>query len=696
MHSSSLRFFFVTLLPGFLYVTPTLQAETAEPVVALDTSPMNEVNVADFANELPDLAAMPVEATIHIAMESDAASADGSAERPFARISDSRAAILQNLEAGTSTRVKIGAGTYREDLRQWLRFDKAAPETVRTTLLVVEGEPDGTTILSGSDSMHGGVDFQPTGWKEVKDEPGLYENTWPFSAPPDAGPWIDSYGFALLPGLMQRSEMVWVNGVALRQVLTERYRWEDEDGPRGVKDRGTGKGGDPDNKRGQLVPDGLTAHSPATLRDPGTFAVYSGPDAPANLRGKIFMRLPADVEMAEPTRIEVGMWKGTAWSPLLAVRDKDNIILRDLVLRHATTGPMGSTLNITGCTGFLIERLNVSDNVASGISISSSHKGILRRVTANNNGSNGIGIGEGSSRILVEDSETSFNNYRGGWSGWTAWHASGSKSGGVEKVHFRRHASVGNYANGLWFDVYCRDVLVEDSFFFGNKRMGVMFELTKPRGGPQILRNSVCAFNDNTGIFLSMASNSAVLGCLLIGNGGGGFVEDESKDAQILYKFAPHPQGPKSAEDWQSVVVRDTIMASSDGRIVDYLSRKSTPVKEFPYVLSVLATDNNTYWSREPAGFRLPDETWGDLEQWREALAKYGAPGGRDAHSRWEDPGLAEDAKKEFRPGTDSGVSRRAREMGVVLPEASIAEYWRRMDAGGYTSPVLEYRRQHD
>lgn len=650
--------------------------------------------VEDFSAELPTFEEDKIQVTIHVDGSAGLSGADGSIENPFPMIAAARGEIMKNLEAGIPTRLQIGAGVYSEDLRQWLRFDD---ETVaQKTLLVIEGAPEGGTILSGSVEEHNRTNFRPDAWQEVPDQPGLFVNDWPFSALPDAGPWINSYGFAMLPGLMQRSEMIWVDGMRMRQVLSERYRWEDPDGPAGYKDRGTGKGGDENNQPGQLVYDGLQLADPADLTDPGTFAVFSAAEAPDDVRGKIFLRLPDGVRMADVERIEVGQWKGAPWAPLLAIRGKHNLVLRNLSFRHATAGPMGTTLALNECQNFLIERVTVSDNVASGIAINRSSRGILRSVVANDNGSNGLGLGDGTNRILIEDSETSFNNYRGGWAGWTAWHASGSKSGGTEHIHFRRHASVGNYANGLWFDVYCRNILIEDSFFLGNKRMGVMLELTRPRGGPQVLVNSISAFNDNTGVFLSMASNSIVAGNLLIGNGGGGFVENEAKNTQILYKFAPHPQGPKSAEDWQSVIVRDNIIASADGKISDYISNKSEPAEQFTWVLKVLDSNQNTYWSADAMGFRLPDGSWGDLDQWRELLAAMDAPGGRDAGSQWENPGLNADPRMEFTRASDSAVTDRARTMGVVLPQASIAEYWRRVDAGLYASPHLHYRAQHD
>ena len=144
---------------------------------------------------------------------------------------------------------------------------------------------------------------------------------------------------------------------------------------------------------------------------------------------------------------------------------------------------MASAVAINGARNFRIEDCEFSRNVASGLQINRSSVGLLARVTARENGANGFGFGEGSSQMLIEDCRLLYNNLRGGWSTWTSWHASGSKSGAVNNITVRRLVSIGNYANGLWFDVYCRDILIEKSLLLGNLRMGVMFELTRPRGG---------------------------------------------------------------------------------------------------------------------------------------------------------------------------------------------------------------------
>lgn len=647
--------------------------------------------------ELPGMDETTLRRILHVD-GSAAPGGDGSETSPFHRIGAAHQALHASLAEGVPTKLRIAPGVYREDVRQLLNFSNASP-TAKSTLLVVEGAAPGGVILSGAIEQHPGLgDFRPETWRAVPGHPGLYVHDWPFPAFVDPGPWMDSYGFALLPGLMQRAEMIWVNGTHMRQVLAERYRWEDPDGKRGFSDMGTGQGGDPDNQPGKLVFERRLMQDPAAeLTEPGTFAVFTAPEVKDALSGKVYLRLPDGLRMEEVGSLEIGHWKGRSYSPMLIVRGKENLILRNLAVRHGSMGPMTAAVQMNECRNFIVEDCDFSENVASGLTLKNSSRGMFRRVTALHNGSNGLNFG-GSSQILLEDCETSFNNYRGGWAGWVGWHASGFKSGGVRNITVRRHVSVGNYANGIWYDVYCKDVLVEDSLIYGNKRMGVMFELTRPKGGPHVLRNSIAAENDNTGVYLTMAANSQVEDNLVFRNGGGAFVEhDPSKQSQLLYKFRDHPQGPNSPEAWQSVTItRNWFLSDLPGsRIIDYLQNRSEPLTQFDRVLKVLASRDNRYGSRETAAFHLPDGQWADLEDWKALLEEKQAPV-PDTGSVWQPGGLDADRRRELTAASDSEVSRRARAMGVPLAPDSLAEYWKRTDQGFYQPPHLFYEKQHD
>lgn len=564
---------------------------------------------------------------------------------------------------------------------------------------MVEGAAKGEVVIKGSFENHPKLgDFRPQAWKQVPGTTDLYLNDWPYDTHVEAGPWINSYGFAMLPGVMQRSEMIWVDGENMRQVLAEKYRWVDPDGKRGVDDYGTGGGGDRNNQDGKLVFEKRVMSDPVSdLKDPGSFAVFTAEEVKDNLHGKIYLRLPKGKSIEQISSIEVAEWKGRSWTPMMVISNKKNLVVRNLTVSHGNMGQMATAVSVNSCENFIIEDCDFSHNVAAGFKVTNSKRGHVLRVTSNYNGGNGMGAGNNSRQILLEDCETSFNNQRGGWVGWLAWHASGFKSGNVHNFTVRRHVSVGNAANGIWFDVYCTNVLVEDSLLYGNKRMGVMFELTRPKGGPHILRNSICAENDNTGVYLTMASNSRVEDCLVIRNGGGGYVENEQKFTQLLYKFRDHPHGPNSPEEWVKVEISRNLFLSDlqESRTIDYLDRRAEPLTQYDRVLKVLHSDNNRYGTTLADGYRLPDGSWTDFEGWKSLLAEKGSPVG-DTQSTWDLSGLDPDREKEFTTASSSEVSQIARQMGVPLPQDRLQEYWQRTHDGKFKEPYLHYQQQHD
>jgi hypothetical protein len=679
---------------------------TAKPQAeATATAPRSDSPLADYVatTELASVDESAIEYTIYVRQDAaNPTGADGSQARPFTRIIDAQPALTKALTEGTPTRLLIGPGTYREDVRYLIGNKGKTNPTFKATPLVIEGEAAGEVIISGSITHNADYDFRPNTWKAVDGEPGLYVHEWPFEGHLEPGPWMDSYGFALLPGLMQRSESIWFHGKHLRQVLVERYDWQDPDGKRGYADQGTGKGGDADNKPGQLVFAELLYNDPAKALDEAwTFCVFTDENSPETLQGKIFVRVPEGKWPSDPEAIEVGLWK-KSYAPLLIVRNKDNFVLRNLSIRHGVMGPLSSALAINNATNFIVENVDASENSSGGIVVNQSRQGHFKNVSANENGSAGIGSG-GSRHILYEDCETNFNNFRGAWAGWLAWHQSGFKSGGVHNITMRRFTAIGNYANGLWYDVYCTNILVEDSFLLGNRRMGLMFELTKPKGGPHIARNSVFAYNDNCGVYLSMASNSGLVDSILVGNGNSGDnssnVESEVKNTQLLYKFRDHPQGPNSSEAWQSVIVRNNIMASADpsASMVDYIFRKADPATQYARVLEILDSDENTYWQPTPGrAFRAPSGGWLDLDGWRELLDQNNPDAGNDHASSWSNPGMDDDPRIAFTKASQSAVTQKARAMGVPLRQDAILDYWQRVDKGLYDEPNLFIERQHD
>ncbi len=643
--------------------------------------------------ELPELDESLIQKVFYVDQKHPEASDDnpGSRELPFKTVSGSARAVKASLMNEVPTKLMIAEGLYREKPRYAFQVPKTASEAQQSTLLVIEGVP-GKTILSGAAEEIDGISFRPQDWRPVEGEPGLYVNDWPYQIEPYEGPWINTYGFALLPRTYQRPEMIWIDGQHQRQIYAERYTWVDPDGVATMLDPGPGIVDKTENNQdGKLVYKGLALKDPKEMKDPGSFAVYSDPQTPEELRGKIFIRLDRPLE--EIQSIEVGTWQKN-WSPILVINRRKNFIIRGLTLTRNMAVYSCPALVVANAENFIVEDCAFNGNSSKGLSVQNARRGIVRRSEASHNATNGIGSGQ-SHHILFEDIATHFNNYRGAWEAFLGWDASGFKSGGVHNITIRRHASVGNYANGIWYDVYCTNILIEDSFYLGNQRMGVMIEFTRPNGGPQVVRNNVVAYN-RTGVFVTMAANSVVENNLVFQNQYG-HVEHSKLQTQLLYKFHRRKGGPQNAADWESVRIQNNIFASDEGALVDYMTRKSDPLKEFPFILEVLNTDGNHYYLKNPeTAFHAPDGTWLDLAAWRELLATYQSPGARDASSTWAPVSWEANPANEFMPEAASDSSRIARAMGVPLPEDVIREYWKRVERGLYAIPYLRFDKLYD
>ncbi len=649
------------------------------------------VPTTEGATELPELDENSIETVIYVDVKKGSPQASGDKSDPFSGLGVAMTAARNSLAAGKPTKIILAPGIYREDVRYVLHLKEEDDPNIKETLLVLEGEKAGEVIFSGSE-----VDgWEAKTWKEIA--PGIYEHEWPYETEPYPGPWINSYGFALLPGLSQRSEMLWIHGRTLRQILSEKYKWEDPDGSRTLIDEGSGKT-DPNEKNedGSLKFDGLALEDPKQLPEPYTFAVYTDPQSPEHLRGKIFVRLPEDLPIAKAGPIEVGDWI-KHYAPLMVIGRKENLILRNLAFTHNANGPLFAALILNECKNFILEDCDFSQNGAFGLNINKSASGIVRRCTANDNLGNGMSLGRGTRHVLLEDCETSFNSIRGGWSGWQGWHASGFKSGQVHHITYRRHVSIGNYANGLWLDVYCTHILTENSFLMGNRRMGLMYEFTRPNGGPQVVRDTITAFNDGTGIYITMAANTVVENCISIKNGKG-YIENEETQSQLHFKFRDRQGGPNNAEEWEACIVKGNIFASDQGELIGYIKRKSDPQTQYDRVLRVLSIGENQYWlPNQDDAFRLPSGESTDLDGWRALLAEYDAPPPRDSDSKWEKPDWAANPRDEFTAASQSAITKKAREMKVPLPQARIKEYWERVDAGLYQPPHYYWnRKQYD
>lgn len=437
--------------------------EDSSPFVPVDTEESAPPLFAQFESDFSPVTrtAEVDESVIQtiLYVENGARGGNGSEDRPFGSLNTARDAVLRILETETPVKLKIGPGMYREDVSQFMRL-KESSEAVQNTVLVIEGAPDGQTVFSGSEVF-------TAAWEPWEGDDTLWVAEWPYHWEPDPGPWVATFGYPEILDETARREALVVEGKSLRLRAIEKWRWHQPGGAPGAE-----AGGRPLGRvnPGSMLFEGMLRDSVAeVLRHPGEFTVVSHPEAPEALRGRIFVRrAPGE---GPPQNVEVPMLRYPEY-PLMRIAYKNNLVLRNLTFTQANGGYLSSALLIVNSHNLLIEDCHFFENVNTGLNIGLSEKVTIRRVVAELNGQKGIGVG-GTRDLLLEDCETSYNNVRGHWTNFRRWDPAGIKLGGCHQVEFRRHTAIGNYGGGIWWDVYCTDMLVDRSLMYGNGRLGV-------------------------------------------------------------------------------------------------------------------------------------------------------------------------------------------------------------------------------
>lgn len=311
--------------------------------------------------------------------------------------------------------------------------------------LVLEGSPDGTTVLTGS---------RPTGPTVAieSDDIGI---PLPVPSPRAASAWRRT------DSLLLQRELVFDDGVRLEPVgaradLSAGRYWIDDD------------------RRLVVVP-------------------AKGGGNGVNLRVS---------------------WSGApAGSPMLDLSRCPQVVLRRLTFHGGPQG-YGNHFAVRLAGRSMIEDCAFLDNGSGGLGITGADRVTIARTRFSGNG--GLGLFAWRVRELVlEDCRFEANNWRGALVGYTAWSVAGAKLHFVEGVSVERCVFSGNHAPGLWFDLWCYGVALEDCTFTGHQlEPGLLLELSED------VTVTACRFEGNSeGVRLHDAGRVGFEGCVLVGNG---------------------------------------------------------------------------------------------------------------------------------------------------------------------------------
>ena len=248
----------------------------------------------------------------------------------------------------------------------------------------------------------------------------------------------------------------------------------------------------------------------------------------------------------------------------------------------------------------------------------------MRDTVADHNGVAGM-TATHSDDLLVVDSHTSYNNWRGirGAEGTAQCvrpvdmnfvdYAGGQKFLYMHRATFRRHTAVGNLSAGLWFDFDNRDIVVEDSNLCDNLTWGVFFEASP---GPLAVTGSRLTGNE-IGAHFANSENGTLTGNTIAENCYAEIFAGGQNQRWVNYREG----GGRylSSQNW--TIRGNTIATDGDAR-----RAIGTRLKDdggWQTFVSSLDADHNTYsYTSWPTAWQVAGWQWVDLSGWRAATGR--------------------------------------------------------------------------
>ena len=411
-----------------------------------------------------------------------------------------------------------------------------------------------------------------TGWAADSSSAGAYTHAWNLRW----GPCNVPKEFPAIKPIVARREIVFVNGSMLKQVLTA----------------------------GELTG--------------GTFFVDDS-------AGLIHVYPPTGTDMSS-AKVEVGVRPH-----LLTVHGISNFSLKGLTFSEAASCVPGGAMELWDGSNDTIENSQFNWNNWEGLVLHNLMSLTVRGVQASNNGGSGIS-GYRLKNMNLQDTETSFNNWRGDWGGFYFFSQAGTKFLRLHNSEMKNFRAVNNLTSGLWFDTDNANVRVENAVLSSNQANGLFLEANQ---GPITIENSRVCQNRAEGILVLDSDSVTVRKSLLFAN----------KGTQIL---ADGRQKSRSERDWESqagytaqaknlTLQGNTIV----GTIPDQLLFKTYQVDagSASALFSSLSSGSNTWYnSATPRVFQYDPELSGGKRVHNIDFAGWQSFTGLDKDSRFARP----------------------------------------------------------
>jgi len=335
----------------------------------------------------------------------------GAQTKPFKTLQAGINKAITLNQQNIGVKLIVNSGVYRESIQIGNYKATRAPFTIQAAVT-------GGAIVSGADVIHGWTQQNSTTWQAP------FSNNTGFCAIPSGWP----AGFA---PIIQRSEMVFVNGMPLTQVMAF-----------------------------------------ADLK-PGTF---------------FFSDAYQMLHISPPTgtNMSTAVVEAAARPTTFTAVGRYNLVVRGLVFRHAANCLNTSSVNIFGSTQVLIDSVQAVWNNWGGLGVYTSNNFTVQNSVASYNGGAGI-LGDQDKYSLFSFNETDYNNWRGAQGAFYDWAMGGTKLFQMRASIVQNHFSYNNQAQGLWFDTDNQNITIDGGTLVGNVMAGLQIERDE---GPLTVQNS--------------------------------------------------------------------------------------------------------------------------------------------------------------------------------------------------------------
>jgi Right handed beta helix region len=426
---------------------------------------------------------------------------------------------------GIATQILIHPGVYRESLSLDLKDSLTDAAISLEALPTTEGA---AVMIAGSEVWDD--------WSQSKST-AIYTHPWRFDWGLAGNPWQE-YEIDLAP-IVQRGEMVFVNGQLMQQVLS----------------------------LAELTAGSFYISEPENL-------VYLYPGDRINLE-------QASIEVATQT----GVFK---------LANASNISIKGIIFKHSA-GAFSAAASVSNSTNLLIEDCQFAWNNWAGLIISNSQNITVQNSQAENNGLKGI-TADHITNLNLTDVSSSYNNWRGAWGEFHDWDA-GEKYFYIHGGRFENYRAIANLSAGLWLDTDNQDIVIDHAFLANNAVTGLFLEAGP---GPITVKNSIICNNyqvaDNylqtPGLFAWSAAKLTVENNLIFGN------EFAQVGIRDLYprqvEGKPNQTGTLVSQDW---LFRNNVIINTSPEQKLLVTLKAKPF------LDSLQSNNNIWSIAPKPGF---------------------------------------------------------------------------------------------